>query len=157
MLKTSWCPHPHASLIEEVTVRVRLTSTKDEDLGTLIVIQKLILPQSKESGEVMSKLGSLKKLEPGSCLDLSCGGGENTCDGRSCVRIQSVQREDQVAWFGNITEREKSEVQIVAECYTNTTVNIATALGFFSRMCSLQSLEMLESEHHLVTASSLES
>ena len=157
MLKTSWCPHPHASLIEEVTVRVRLTSTKDEDLGTLIVIQKLILPQSKESGEVMSKLGSLKKLEPGSCLDLTCGGGENTCDGRSCVRIQSVQREDQVAWFGNITEREKSEVQIVAECYTNTTVNIATALGFFSRMCSLQSLEMLESEHHLVTASSLES
>ena len=45
----------------------------------------------------------------------------------------------------------------MAECYTNTTVNIATALGFFSRMCSLQSLEMLESEHHLVTALSVES
>ena len=37
-------------------------------------------------------------------------------------------------------------------------VNIATALGFFSRMCSFQSpLEMLESEHHLVTALSVES
>ena len=57
----------------------------------------------------------------------------------------------------DVTEREKSEVQIVAECYTNTTVNIATALGFFSRMCSLQSLEMLESEHHWVTALSVES
>ena len=45
----------------------------------------------------------------------------------------------------------------MAECYTNTTVNIATVLGFFSRMCSLQSLEMLESEHHLVTALSVES
>ena len=45
----------------------------------------------------------------------------------------------------------------MAECYTNTTVNIATALGFFSRMCSLQSLEMLESEHHLVSALSVES
>ena len=45
----------------------------------------------------------------------------------------------------------------MAECYTNTTVNIATALGFFSRMCSLQSLEMLESEHHLATALSVES
>ena len=45
----------------------------------------------------------------------------------------------------------------MAECYTNTTVNIATALWFFSRMCSLQSLEMLESEHHLVTALSVES
>ena len=45
----------------------------------------------------------------------------------------------------------------MAECYTNTTVKIATALGFFSRMCSLQSLEMLESEHHLMTAMSVES
>ena len=45
----------------------------------------------------------------------------------------------------------------MAECYANTTVNIATALGFFSRMCSLQSLERLESEHQLVTALSVES
>ena len=36
-------------------------------------------------------------------------------------------------------------------------MSIATALGFFSRMCSLQSLERLESEHHLVTAFSVES
>ena len=149
LLRPSWCPHPHASLIEEVTERVRLTPTKDEDLGTLDIIQKLMLPQSKESGEATSKLGSIKKLKPGSCLDWTCGGGGHTCDGISCVRIQSFQREDLVAWFGDITEREKSEVQIMAECYTNTTVNIAAALGFFSRMCSLQSLEMLESEHHL--------
>ena len=45
----------------------------------------------------------------------------------------------------------------MAECYSSTTVNIATALGFFSRMCSLQSLEMLESEQQLVTALSKES
>ena len=156
LLRPSWCPHPHASLIEEVTERVRLAPTKDEYLGTLNVIHKLILPQSKESGEAMSKLGSVKKLEPGSCLDLTCGGGEHTCDGRSCVRVQSFQREDLVAWFGDVTEREKSEVQIVAECYTKTIVIIATALRFFSRMYSLESLEMLESEHHLVTALSVE-
>ena len=36
-------------------------------------------------------------------------------------------------------------------------MNIATALGFFSRMCSLQSLEILESDYHLVTALSVES
>ena len=45
----------------------------------------------------------------------------------------------------------------MAECYASTTVNIATALGFFSRMCSLQSMEMLESEHQLVKALSAES
>ena len=45
----------------------------------------------------------------------------------------------------------------MAECYASTTVHLATALGFFSRMCSLQSLERLQSEHHLVTALSVES
>ena len=87
-----------------------LTPTKDEDLGTLNVSHKLILPQSKESGEALSKLGSVKKLERGSCLNLTCRGGEHTCDGQSCVIVQSFQREDLVAWFGEVTEREKSEV-----------------------------------------------
>ena len=114
-------------------------------------MHKLILPQVRESGEATSKLGSAKTMEPGSCLDLTCGSREHTCDGRSCVRIQSFQKEDLVTWFEDITEREKSEVQIVAECYANTTVNIATAL------LDMQSLERLESEHHLVTALSVES
>ena len=155
LLRPSWCPHPHASLIEEVTEQLRLAPTKDEDLATLSIVHKVILPQMKEPGEATSKLGSVKKMEPGSCLDLTCGSGQHTFDGRSCVRIQSFQKEDLITWFGDITEREKSEVQIVAECYANTTVNIATALGFFSRRCSLQPLEMLESEHHLVTALSV--
>ena len=157
LLRPSWCPHSHASLIEKVTERVRLAPAEDEDLATLSIVHKLILPQVKESGEATSKLGSAKKMEPVSCLDSTCGSGEHTCDGRSCVRIQSFQKENLVTWFEDITEREKNEVQIVAECYASTTVNIATALGFFSRVCSLQSLERLESEHHLVTALSVES
>ena len=60
--------------------------------------------------------------------------------------MQSFQREDLFVWFGDVKEREKREMQIVAECYTNTIVNIATVLGFFSRICS-----------HLVTALSVES
>ena len=157
LLRPSWCPHPHASLIEEVTERVRLAPAEDEDLATLSIVHRLILPQVKESSEVTSRLGSVKKMEPGSCLDSTCGNGEHIRDGRSCVRIHSFQKEDLVTWFKDITEREKSEIQIVAECYASTTVNLATALGFFSRMCSLQSLERLESEHHLVTALSVES
>ena len=129
----------------------------EPDLAKLSVTHKLILPQMKESGEKTNNLESAKKMEPGSCLDSTCGSGEHTCDGRSCVRILSFQKEDLVTWFEDIAEREKSEVQIVAECYARFTVNIATALGFFSRMCSLQSLERLESEHHLVTALSVES
>ena len=29
LLRPSWCPHPHASLIEEITERVRLSPAKD--------------------------------------------------------------------------------------------------------------------------------
>ena len=60
LLRPSWCPHPHASLIEEVTERVRLAPAEDEDLATLSIVHKLILPQVKESGEATSKLGSAK-------------------------------------------------------------------------------------------------
>ena len=35
LLRPSWCPHPHASLIEKTTERVRLAPTEDEDLATL--------------------------------------------------------------------------------------------------------------------------
>ena len=82
LLRPSWCPHPHSSLIEEVTEQVRLSPTKDEDLGTLNVVHKLILPHGKESEETMSKLEkSAKKMEPGSCLGLMCESGEHSCDG----------------------------------------------------------------------------
>ena len=33
LLRPSWCPHPHAILIEKITERVRLSPAKDEDLG----------------------------------------------------------------------------------------------------------------------------
>ena len=130
LLRPSWCPHPHASLIEEVTERVRLAPTEDADLATLSIVHKLILPQVKESGGATNKLGLAKKMEPGSCHDSTCGSGEH-CDGRSCVRVQSFQKEDLVTWFEDITERAKIEVHIEAECYASTTVNIASALGFF--------------------------
>ena len=83
LLRPSWCPHPHASLIEEVTERVRPSATKDEDFGNLNKVHKLILPHPKESDETTSKLDKLvKKMELGSCLDLVCGVGEHSCDGQ---------------------------------------------------------------------------
>ena len=96
-------------------------------------------------------------MEPGTCLDLATGDRGLSCDGRSCVRIQSFQSRDSATWLGDVTEKEKSEVQIIADCYASTTLTLAIASGFFSRMFSLESLELLESEHHLVTALSVES
>ena len=93
ILRSTWCPHPHASLIEEVTERLKLSPAKDEDLRKLNIVHKLNLPHQGESEGAMSKLDKLvNKMEPGSCLDLACGGGDHSCDGRSCVRIQFIRR-----------------------------------------------------------------
>ena len=84
--------------------RMRLTPGKDEDLGNLIVIHKLILPHQKESEEVKSKQNeSSKKLGPGSCITLASGGGERSCDGPSCGRIQFFRRKNLATWFSDIT------------------------------------------------------
>ena len=97
--RPSWCPHPHASLIEEVTERMRLSTVKDEDRGNLYVVHKLILPHRRESEETTSKLDKLeKKMEPGSCLDLVCGGRDHSCDGRSCVKMPSFPGFSHVVW-----------------------------------------------------------
>ena len=55
LLRPSWCPHPQASLNEEITERVRLSPGKDEDLANLNVIHKLMLPHRRESDEIISK------------------------------------------------------------------------------------------------------
>ena len=87
---------------------------KDEDLGNLNVIHKLTLPQNVESKYKAKKSrGEMpKKMEQGTCLNLASGGKGHSCHGRSCVRIQSFQKGDWDTWFGDVAEKEKSEVQI---------------------------------------------
>ena len=94
LLRPSWCPHPHASLTEGITERVRLSPAKDEDLKNLNVVPRLILPHRKESEETTSKLDKLvKKMEPGSCLD--------PC----CVEVESIPVTDDPASEHNIFRR----------------------------------------------------
>ena len=72
------------------------------------------------------------------------------------MRIQSTQSGSLVTWFADITEKDKSHVQIVTKCYEDTTVNLASSsLGFFSRQCSLKNLEVLSIKQHLITAVSV--
>ena len=89
LLRPSWCPHPQSNLNEEVPERVILSPEEDEDLGNLNGVHKLILPHREKSKEVTNKSDETsKEMEPGTCLDMAAGGGEHSCDGRSCVRIQ---------------------------------------------------------------------
>ena len=95
LLRSSWsCPHSQASLNEETTERIRLLLGKDEDLRYLNVLHKLILPHQEVSkvNSEQSRDELLKKMESGTCLDLAKGAKGHSCEGRSCVRIQSSKR-----------------------------------------------------------------
>ena len=93
--------------------------------------------------------------DEGSFIDLGAGGEEHSCDRRPCVRIQAFQKRDLATWFEDVAEKVKSDVQTLADCYASTTVNLATAQGVFSRRCSLESLVILETKYHLVSALSV--
>ena len=95
------------------------------------MIHRLIFPPREKSREITNNSDKTsKELETGLCLDRAAAGGEYSCDGRYCVRIQSFQSKDLATWFGDLTEKENSEVQITADCYASTTVNLATT-GIF--------------------------
>ena len=103
-----WCPYPQASLNEETTERIKLSPGKDEVMGKSNLIDKLILPHQEEPKDRADKTRDEqpKKMERGTCLDLATGGDGHSCDGRSCVRIQSFQKKDLALWFGDVAEKE---------------------------------------------------
>ena len=60
---------------QEVMERLRSSHEKDEDLGKLNVVHKLILPHREESKQTTNKSRDepRKRMEPGTCLDLTTG------------------------------------------------------------------------------------
>ena len=60
-------------------------------------------------------------------------------------------------WLANITELDRSHVQIRANCLEGTTMKLASSFRFFSRLCSLEPLEQLDFKHHLIPFVSSES
>ena len=72
------------------------------------------------------------------------------------MRVQSFQRKELATRSVDVAEKEKINLEILAECYASTTVNLATAPELFSRMC-LESLEVLDSDHKFAMALSVQS
>ena len=77
------------------------------------MIIKVTLPYRDVSKDKVDKSRHelQNKMEPDTSLDLATGGGGHSCDGRSCVRIQSFRRRDLITCFGDSAEKEKSELQ----------------------------------------------
>ena len=51
---------------------------------------------------------------------------------------------------------DKNKMELIADCHGVTEVNLMTALGFYSVVSSIESLERLERSHELVTSLGVE-
>ena len=95
-------------------------------------------------------------VKPGSCLAEVCGLEGHICGGLDCINSLEKQHKQLKILFGNIVMKAKTETELIADCHGGTEVSLVTALGFYSKFGSLESLLNLEQKHEMVTTISVE-
>ena len=159
--KPSWCPHPNAGLIWNMTADVTLDVDDDASLHDLAMIHhQLALKITKQKGNSSTEPSegnhSNDWLKQGTCLALSSGMDGHACNSGHCLITLSEQHRQLAQLYGRLSMSDKSGIELIADCHGVTEVNLITALGFYSMTSSIESLERLERAHGLVTSLSVE-
>ena len=157
LLKPSWCPHPKAGLIGDMTADVTLDLDDDASLHDLAMIHHLLAlkitkPKSNSSREPSEGNPSDDWLRQGTCLAHSSGMDRHVCNSGHCLIMLSEQHRQLAQLYGRLRMSDKSGMELIVDCHGVTEVNLITTLGFYSMMSSLESLERLERAHGLVTS-----
>ena len=161
LMKPSWCPHPNAGLIWDMTADVTLDLDDGAILHDSAMIHHLLAlritkQNSNPSTEPSEGNPSSDWLRQGTCLAHSSGMGGHVCDSGHCLNTLSEQHRQLAQLCGRLSMSDKSGMDLIADCHGVTEVNLITALGFCSMMSSRESLERLERAHGLVTSLSVE-
>ena len=161
LMKPSWCPHPNAGLIWDMTADVILERDDDASLHDLAMIHhllsmRLMKKKSNPSTELSEEGTSSDWLEQGTCLAQHSGMEGHVCNVGHCLITLSEQHRQLARLYGRLSMSDKSAMELVADCHGVTDVNLITALGFCSMTSSIESLERLERAHELVTSLSVE-
>ena len=161
LMKPSWCPHPNAGLIWDMTVDITLDLDDDASLHDLAMIHHLLAMRmtkrkSKPSTELSEESPSSNWLKQGTCLAQHSGMEGHVCNLGHCLITLSEQHRQLARLYGRMSMSDKSGMEFVADCHGVTDVNLTTALGFCSMTSSIESLERLERAHELVTSLSVE-
>ena len=65
------------------------------------------------------------------------------CGMGHCLNTLSEQNCQPAQLYGRLSMSDKSEMELIADCHGMTEVNLITALGFYSKTSSNESLERL--------------
>ena len=161
LMKPSWCPHPNAGLIWDMTADLALDLHDDASLHDLAMIHHLLAmrmtkQKSNPSTEPSEESPSSNWLRQGTCLAQHSGMEGHVCNLGHCLITLSEQHRQLAQLYGRLSMSDKSGMELVADCHGVTDVNLITALGFCSMTSSIESLERLERAHELVTSPSVE-
>ena len=161
LMKPSWCPHPNAGLIWDMTADITLDLDDDASLHDLAMIHHLLAMRltkrkSNPSTELSEEGPSSNWLKQGTCLAQHSGMEGHVCTLGHCLVTLSEQHRQLARLYGRLSMSDKSGMELVADCHGVTDVNLITALGFCSMTSSIESLERLERAHELVTSLSVE-
>ena len=161
LMKPSWCPHPNAGLIWDMTADITLDLDDDASLHDLAMIHHLLAMRltkrkSNPSTELSEEGPSSNWLKQGTCLAQHSGMEGHVCNLGHCLITLSEQHRQLARLYGRLSMSDKSGMELVADCHGVTDVNLTTTLGFCSMTSSIESLERLERAHELVTSLSVE-
>ena len=161
LMKPSWCPHPNAGLIYDMTADIMLDLDDDASLHDLAMIHHLLAmrvtnERKNPSTEPCEGSASSDWLRQGTCLAHNSGMDGHVCNSEHCLITRSEQHCQLAQLYGRLSLSDKSGMELIADCHGVTEVNLITALGFCSLTSSIESLERLERSHELVTSLSVE-
>ena len=161
LMKPSWCPHPNAGLIWDMTADITLDLDDDASLHDLAMIHHLLAMRltkrkSNPSTELSEEGPSSDWLKQGTCLAQQSRIEGHVCNLGHCLITLSEQHRQLARLYGRLSMSDKSAMELVADCDGVTDVNLITALRFCSMTSSIESLERLERAHELVTSLSVE-
>ena len=160
LMKPSWCPHPNAGSIWDMTADITLDLDNDAILHDLAMIHHLLamsVTKQKNNPSMEPSEGSPSSdwLRKSTCLALSSGMDGHVCNSEHCLITLSEQHRQLAQMYGRLSMSDKSGMELIADCHGVTEVNLITALGFCSMTSSMESLERLERAHRLVTSLSM--
>ena len=161
LMKPSWCPHPNAGLIWDMTADITLDLDDDASLHDLAMIHHLLAigvtkQKNNPSTEPSEGGPSSDWLRQGTCLAHNSGVDGHVCNSEHCLITLSEQHCQLAQLYGRLSMSDKSGMELIADYHGVTEVNLITALGFCSMTSSIESLERLEYAHELVTSLNVE-
>ena len=129
LMKPSWCPHPNAGLIWDMTADVALVMDDDAILHDMAKIHHLLaLKVTRQGGrpsmEPSEGNSSSDWLRQGTCLAFSCGMDGHLCGSSYCLNTLSELHRQLAQLYGRLSMSDKSEMELIEDCHGVTVITV---------------------------------